>query len=203
MDKSSQDGNSEKNINQNQSSRTAEQPFTNSHGWKMKRRLLGNQLTTPNFYACTSYPIETNTNNTCAVRETCKCNPAEDTISCWYTYNNIIQIGRLPNVLRRPMSDGIVGTGTKKLPMARSTAFAVELAIHLDPNIVDFDCNVVLTAIIACYNGFKGSAATIWCAKQMYCNQQHKQHAAYDNLSSNVQNKVSKMKHNYSSTLRK
>ncbi|KAK6061805.1 hypothetical protein COOONC_00526 [Cooperia oncophora] len=120
-------------------------------------------------------PSTTNTlTNQCSTKDTCKCNPAEDTVSCYCTQNDISQTRQLAKVLPLPIPNGIVAAGPKKIPQIHTTAFSIELAITLNPkflhiaqNLLDFKCNVVNTGFSGCYNCFKGAVATFDCTSDV------------------------------------
>lgn len=54
-------------------------------------------------YACTSYPNKKNLTTNCAIRDSCTCNPAEDSVNCYCTHNNVSQLGQLSHVLPTPI----------------------------------------------------------------------------------------------------
>ncbi|KAK6040508.1 hypothetical protein COOONC_21988 [Cooperia oncophora] len=66
--------------------------------------------------------------------------------------------------------NGIIKAGPKNVPVIHTTAFFVELAIHVPPSVLQverevmqFTCNVVSTTLTGCYNCYKGAVALIDC----------------------------------------
>ncbi|KAK6026225.1 hypothetical protein OSTOST_07854, partial [Ostertagia ostertagi] len=122
-------------------------------------------------YACTSNPAIFNTPTQCSIRDTCKCNPAEDSILCYCAQNNISQVYHLSHMLPLPIPNGIIVAGPKRIPKIHTKSFSIELAIKLDSTVlqiqreaIEFKCNVAATALSGCYNCYKGAVATIDCS---------------------------------------
>ncbi|VDO05251.1 unnamed protein product [Haemonchus placei] len=123
-------------------------------------------------YACTNNPSPlNNSTSTCAIKDTCKCNPAEDSISCYCMHNDVSHLRHLPNVLPLPIPNGVIIAGPKQIPQIHTSTFASELAIHLDPTsfqieqlIVDFYCTIIPISFGGCYDCYKGAEAKISCA---------------------------------------
>lgn len=96
-------------------------------------------------YACEARPDAGNKSKShCAIKDTCKCTPAEDLVNCYCQNNNVTNVMRLSNTLPLPISNGIVRTeGRNQVPTVRSKATSVELAIVFDPQITDIKQEIV------------------------------------------------------------
>ncbi|EPB71096.1 hypothetical protein ANCCEY_09810 [Ancylostoma ceylanicum] len=146
----------------------------------LHKRFLSNNLTTSFLdedttfsYACTSNPLLSKDNNSdsCTIRDTCKCDPAEDYINCYCQQNQVSRIQRLRNTLPLQLPNTIVNTeGKAMIPTIRTKAVSAELSVSFDTSIsqlmqsvVDFQCSIIPMNIIGCYKCFKGALAEITC----------------------------------------
>ncbi|KAK6053332.1 hypothetical protein COOONC_09164 [Cooperia oncophora] len=160
----------------------------------LHQRFISNNQTTAYVHtetdACNANPNKphngTHTND-CIIKDTCKCNPAEDFVTCYCTNNNVSHITQLSNTLPLPIPNGLVSTeGLNKIPTVRTTAISVDLMLTLNANISnikqeiqDFQCLILPQHFLGCYNCVKGSLATILCKSdtsqsiaQVNCGQQ-------------------------------
>lgn len=121
-------------------------------------------------YACTSKPPSiasknSTVNNTCSVRDICRCSPAKDPVSCYCVRNNNSQILHLSNVLPPPISNEIVLADPKRLPIIWTKTFSFQLAIQINPKalqiaqeITNFTCSILPIAITGCYSCTRGGS---------------------------------------------
>ncbi|VDN21181.1 unnamed protein product, partial [Cylicostephanus goldi] len=119
-------------------------------------------------YACQNKTLAI---NTCNIKDTCKCNPAEDYVNCYCSNNNASDSMHLYNTLPVPIPNGAITIeGKHKVPTVRIRSTSTEIAIVLDPSVMyvrqeitEFSCQIVPKGIIGCYNCWKGAIATLIC----------------------------------------
>ncbi|KAK6061249.1 hypothetical protein COOONC_01085 [Cooperia oncophora] len=122
---------------------------------------------------CKKTNNHTNRTN-CVIKGTCKCNPAEDSITCYCTNNNITENTQLSELLPMPIPNGLI-TAEKhhNIPTIRTSALSAEIMLSLSPNITsiaqniqNFNCRI-LHNLVGCYNCIKGAVATIFCESDL------------------------------------
>ncbi|KHJ88460.1 integrase core domain protein [Oesophagostomum dentatum] len=119
-------------------------------------------------YACVGNPAG---NLTCNIKDTCTCNPAEDSVNCYCSQNNVTQFMKLSNSLPIPIPNGVIRTeGINHIPTVRSQDTSAEIAIVFDASvnavnqeIIEFTCNIIPEEITGCYSCMKGATANVIC----------------------------------------
>ncbi|KAK6036021.1 hypothetical protein COOONC_26474 [Cooperia oncophora] len=136
--------------------------------------LLNQRFFTNNNYACSSDPRHTNhTHNhtNCIIKDTCHCNPAEDSVSCYCTNNNVSRLAQLQNTFPLPIQEGLVSVqGMNSVPTISTRVVSVQTAITFDHALQEitqefqnFQCRILPQQLLGCYNCVKGSIATLFC----------------------------------------
>ncbi|KAK6061118.1 hypothetical protein COOONC_01219 [Cooperia oncophora] len=114
-------------------------------------------------------------NQNCSIQDTCKCNPAEDSMNCYCSNNNISQIITLDRILPIQLPDAqIRREGRNSIVTMRTSPVSSELAIwinssitHVKLNIDEFTCTIPSTNIEGCYKCMKGAVTHVTCTSNI------------------------------------
>ncbi|KAK6053313.1 hypothetical protein COOONC_09182 [Cooperia oncophora] len=102
----------------------------------------------------------------CIIKDTCNCNPAEDSVNCYCTNNNVSRITQLQNTF--PLAN-IRRTSIHIRPQQHTYHYytgSIRTFNHTiketTQEIQNFQCRI-LPRLFRCYNCVKGSVATLFC----------------------------------------
>lgn len=107
----------------------------------------------------------------CTIQDTCSCNPAEDSISCYCQHNNVSQYMSIDHILPLRLPNSQIATeGKNSTVTVRTSDAALELALLIDSklsniklNIDRFQCEIKTFPIHGCYKCIKGAVIHIDC----------------------------------------
>ncbi|KAK6052227.1 hypothetical protein COOONC_10268 [Cooperia oncophora] len=128
-------------------------------------------------YACwedTGNPTNNLNTTRCSIRDTCSCKPAEDSINCYCTHNNVSKLAINQILPIKFPNAHIQGEGQDAIVTLRTVEASAELLINLDLNITnilttvdDFKCDIPSASIQGCYNCIRGAITYITCTSDI------------------------------------
>ncbi|KAK6057569.1 hypothetical protein COOONC_04913 [Cooperia oncophora] len=113
---------------------------------------------------------------TISTRTHVNCNPAEDSVSCYCTNNNVSRLAQLQNTFPLPIQEGLVSVqGMNSVPTISTRVVSVQTAITFDHALQEitqefqnFQCRILPQQLLGCYNCVKGSIATLFCESDYF-----------------------------------